>query len=233
LTNDFGESFGEIDLTTALTKSVNTAFAQIAEDLGAETMNEYMERFGFNRKPQLDYPKNAMSAAGEYLDGKLIPATNRNVDIGRMGIGQDKLQVPALQMAQVAAAVANGGTLMKPHIGDRFVDSDGRTTKRIEPEVQSEVMSEDTAAAVTQMMVSVVENGTGTAAQVSGMSVAGKTGTAETEVGANQKNNLWFIGFAPADDPQVAFAVTVKDVVGFGGAVAAPIAKQLIEELVQ
>jgi len=234
LPNDFGESFGMIDLTTALSKSVNTAFAQIAEDLGGATMGRYMERFGFGAKPELDYPRNAMSAAGEYRDGKLIPPTSRFADVGRMGIGQDKLQVPALQMAQVAAAVANGGKLMRPHVGDRFVDEDGRTTKRIEPEVQSTVMSGETADAVTQMMVAVVESGTGGAAKVPGMTVAGKTGTAETaETGVGTKNNLWFIGFAPADDPQVAFAVTVKDVVGFGGGVAAPIAKQLIEELVK
>lgn len=233
LPNDFGESFGQIDLTTALAKSVNTAFAQVAEGLGGSVMRKYMERFGFGSKPELDYPRNAMSAAGEYYQGRLIPPTSRFVDIGRMGIGQDKLQVPALQMAQVAAAVANGGKLMRPHIGDRFVDSDGRTTRRIDDEVQSTVMSEETAAAVTQAMVAVVESGTGGNAKVEGMSVAGKTGTAETETGANQKNNLWFIGFAPADDPQVAFAVTVQDVVGFGGDVAAPIAKQLIEELVK
>lgn len=233
LPNDFDESFGMVDLTTALAKSINTAFAQIAEDLGGATMNRYMERFGFNSKPPLDYPKNAMSAAGSYLDGKLIPATSRFIDVGRMGIGQDKLQVPALQMAQVAAAVANGGRLMRPHIGDRFVDADGRTSRRIEDEEQARVMSSETAAAVTQMMIAVVENGTGGAAKIEGMSVAGKTGTAEVTLGANQKNNLWFIGFAPADDPEVAFAVTLKDVFGFGGAVAAPIAKQLIEELVK
>jgi peptidoglycan glycosyltransferase len=233
LPNDFNESYGSIDLPTALAKSVNTVFAQIAEKLGKSTMREYMERFGFDHKPRLDYPAGEMSAAGEYRNGRLIPATSRFVDVGRMGIGQDKLQLPALQMAEVAAAIANGGRLMKPHIGDRFIDSDGRTSKTIESETQSTVMSEDTAAAVTQMMVGVVENGTGTKAQVEGMSVAGKTGTAETATGAGQKNNLWFIGFAPADDPQVAFAVTVKDVVGFGGDVAAPIAKALIEELVK
>jgi peptidoglycan glycosyltransferase len=233
LTNDFNQSFGTIDLTTALTKSVNTAFAQIGEDLGGRIMRRYMERFGFDRKPKLDYPKAEMSAAGEYLDGRLIPPTSRHVDVGRMAIGQDKLQVPALQMAEVAAAIANGGKLMRPHIGDRFVDSDGRTTKKIDDDVQATVMSADTAAAVTPMMVSVVENGTGTKAQVPGITVAGKTGTAETETGANQKNNLWFVGFAPAEDPQIAFAVTVKDVVGFGGDVAAPIAKALIEDLVK
>lgn len=233
LTNDFNKSWGNIDLTTALTNSVNTVFAQVAEALGKPIMRKYMERFGFDKKPKLDYPRNEMSAAGEYYNGRLIPATSRFVDVGRMGIGQDKLQVPPMQMAEVAAAIANGGKLMRPHIADRFVDSDGRTTKSISPAVQSTVMSKSTADAVTQMMVSVVQSGTGTKAQIPGMTVAGKTGTAETETGANQKNNLWFVGFAPANNPRVAFAVTVKGVVGFGGDVAAPIAKQLIQALVK
>lgn len=233
LTNDFNKSWGNIDLTTALTNSVNTVFAQVAESLGKPVMRKYMERFGFDHKPRLDYPGNEMSAAGEYRNGRLIPPTSRYVDVGRMGIGQDKLQVPALQMAEVAAAIANRGRLMRPHIGDRFIDSDGRITKRIDDHVQTTVMSSRTAQEVTAMMVSVVQSGTGTKAQVPGMTVAGKTGTAETETGANQKNKLWFVGFAPADHPQVAFAVTVSDVVGFGGDVAAPIAKALIQELVK
>ena len=233
LTNDFSKSWGDISLETALTNSVNTAFAQVAEDLGKVTMRKYMRRFGFEQKPKLDYPKDEMSAAGEYRNGRLLPGTSPFVDVGRMGIGQDKLQVPAMQMAEVAAAIANKGKLMKPHIGDRFFDSDGRTTKSIGDETESTVMSEQTAADVTGMMVKVVEEGTGTKAQIPGMSVAGKTGTAETATGSGQKNNLWFVGFAPADNPQVAFAVTVKDVVGFGGDVAAPIAKQLIQELVK
>ena len=233
LTNDFNKSWGNIDLTTALTNSVNTVFAQVAEALGKPTMRKYMERFGFDRKPHLDYPKGEMSAAGEYYKGRLVPATSRFVDVGRMGIGQDKLQVPPMQMAEVAAAIANGGKLMRPHIGDRFVDADGRATKTVSSTVQSTVMSQQTAAAVTQMMISVVEKGTGTKAQIPGMSVAGKTGTAETTTGSGQKNNLWFVGFAPADHPQIAFAVTVKGVVGFGGDVAAPIAKQLIQDLVK
>lgn len=234
LPNAGGQSYGQLDLRTALAQSVNTAFAQIAERVGKETMRKYMRRFGFESKPQLDYPKNEMSAAGEYRDGELIPVTSRFVDVGRMGIGQDKLQVPALQMALVAAAVANDGTLMRPHVGDRFVDTDGRTTKRIDDEVQSEVMSEETAQFVTEAMVANVNEGTGTAAQIPGVQVAGKTGTAETvQTGAGAENNLWFIGFAPADDPEVAFAVTVQDVVGFGGDVAAPIAKQLVEGMLR
>jgi len=233
LPNDLNQSFGRLDLSTALAKSVNTVFAQLAEKTGKETMRKYMRRFGFEAKPQLDYPAGEMSAAGEYRNGRLLPATSRFVDVGRMGIGQDKLQVPALQMAQVAAAVANDGKLMRPRIGDRFVDADGRTARRIESEVQATVMSPRTAEVVTRAMVAVTESGTGTAAQIPGMTVAGKTGTAETTTGPNQEGNLWFIGFAPADAPQVAFAVTTQDVVGFGGAVAAPIAKQLIQELVK
>lgn len=231
LRNDFDESFGSIDLVTALAKSVNTVFAQVAEKVGKKTMREYMERFGFDKKPQLDYPKDTMSAPGVYIGGKLIKPTSDKVDIGRLGIGQDGLQVPALQMAQVAAAVANKGTLMKPHIGDKLVDRDGRTTRTIDPEVQSKVMSEKTAAAVTTAMRAVVERGTGTQAQIPGVPVAGKTGTAETTVGAGTKNKLWFIAFAPADAPRIAIAVTVNNVVGFGGDVVAPIAKQLIQTL--
>jgi peptidoglycan glycosyltransferase len=236
LENDFDDDYPSINLTDALAKSVNTVFAQVAEKLGKQTMKEYMERFGFDKKPQLDYPRGTMSASGEYFarkgeDPKLIPPTSTYADIGRVGIGQDKLQVTPLQMAQVAATIANKGTLMKPHIGARLVDRDGRTTKTIKPEVQSDVVSEKTAAEVTQAMVAVVDSGTGTAAQIPGIKVAGKTGTAETSLGQNQKNKLWFIAFAPADDPQVAIAVTVNEVVGFGGEVVAPIARQLIQTL--
>ena len=233
LENDYGKSWGNIDLTTALTNSVNTAFAQVAEKLGKKTMRTYMERFGFDSKPKLDYPKGSMSASGEYRKGELLPPTSTYVDVGRMGIGQDKLQVTGLQMAEVAAAVANGGKLMRPHIGDRFVDADGRTTKRIGARLQATVMKPQTAADVTKAMISVVEKGTGTKAQIPGVVVAGKTGTAETTTGQGQPNKLWFIAFAPAAHPRVAIAVTVDETRGFGGEVAAPIAKSVMQELLK
>jgi peptidoglycan glycosyltransferase len=232
LSNDFNQSFGQIDLTTALAKSVNTAWAQVGEKLGKRTMAEYMRRFGFERKPQLDYPKNAMSASGEYRNGHLIPATSPFVDVGRMAIGQDKLSVVPLQMAEVAAAVANGGRLMKPHIVSRVVDNDGRTTRRILPKVQSDVMKPSTAAAVRDMMIAVVERGTGTQAKIPGTTVAGKTGTAETQIGT-KINDVWFIAFAPAEAPRVAVAVTVAQAPGFGGDIAAPIARDIMEELLR
>lgn len=232
LKNDFNESFGSINLVDAMAKSVNTAFAQVAEKLGKPTMREYMRRFGFEQKPQLDYPRNAMSSSQEYdrRNGNPLPATSRRVDIGRLGIGQDQLSVTTMQMAQVAAAVGNGGTLMKPHLTDRIVDRDGRTTEKIDPEVQSEVMSKESAAAVRTMMEAVVTRGTGTAAQLPGVEVAGKTGTAETQFGKTI-NDVWFIAFAPSKDPTVAIAVNVQDVPGFGGEVAAPIARDVMRTL--
>lgn len=232
LANDFNESFGQVDLVTALAKSVNTAWAKVAEDVGKPTMRRYMRRFGFEQKPELDYPRDAMSSSGEFRNGALLPATSRFVDVGRMGIGQDKLQVTTLQMAQVAAAVGNGGTLMKPRLTDRIVDRDGRTRERIEPEVQSEVMSADTAAQVRTMMEAVVASGTGTAAQIPGVQVAGKTGTAETQFG-KKVNDVWFIAFAPSREPRVAIAVNVQDVPGFGGEVAAPIARDVMQILLR
>jgi penicillin-binding protein A len=232
LANDFNQDFGAIDLRTALAKSVNTVFAQVGEKLGKPTMKKYMQRFGFGRKPQLDYPKDTMSASvvAPNPPGHAVSPTSKYVDVGRMAIGQGGLQATPLQMAQVAAAVANGGKLMKPHIATRVVDRDGRTVDTIEPQVQSTVMKPSTAAAVTDMMVAVVQNGTGTKAQIPGIQVAGKTGTAETEFGA-KVNDVWFIGFAPAENPRIAVAVTVKGVVGFGGDLAAPIARDLLREL--
>jgi peptidoglycan glycosyltransferase len=230
LQNDENESLGPITLTQGLAKSVNTVWAQVAERLGKQTMARYMRRFGFDRKPQLDYPAREMSSSGEYSGARLIAPTSAQVDVGRMGIGQDKLEVTPLQMAEVAAAVANHGRLMVPHMTDRIVDPDGRTTERISAHVQSVVMKQSTAAAVTTMMEAVVNEGTGTSAQIPGVQVAGKTGTAETQIGT-AINNVWFIAFAPASAPKVAIAVTLKGVPGQGGAFAAPIAKEVMERL--
>jgi peptidoglycan glycosyltransferase len=231
LNNDGGESFGDITLTQALTNSVNTVFGEMGEKLGKATMKKYMDRLGFGKPVEVDLPRDERAASGERRNGRIIPATNGFVDVGRMAIGQDKLTVTPLQMAMVAASVANGGKLMKPHIGDRIVDSDGRTVRRIAPEEMSQVMSPSTASQVGDMMKQVVKEGTGTAAALQGIDVAGKTGTAE--VGHNCPNQLWFIAYAPAEAPRVAIAVTVECGTGFGGTVAAPIAKAVMQELLK
>lgn len=235
LANDFNQDFGQVDLTTALVKSVNTAWANVGVALGKPTMKRYMERFGFDRKPQItDYPRDAMSVSAVVPTppGHPVPPTSRYVDLGRLSIGQGGLDATPLQMAQVAAAVANGGRLMKPHITSKILDHDGRTIESVDPEEQATVMRSSTATALKDMMVGVVQRGTGTQAQIPGVQVAGKTGTAETEFG-DKINNVWFIGFAPADHPRVAVAVTVKGVQGFGGDFAAPIARDIMQELLK
>ncbi len=233
LSNDYNQSFGSIDLTTALTYSVNTVWAQVAEHLGRATMTEYMKRFGFYRKPPLDYPPDELNASRPFSPtGRPYPPGSPNEDIGRIGIGQGGLEVTPLQMAMVAAAVANHGTLMAPRLTARIVDQDGRTVETINPTVMSQVMKPSTAAAVTQMMTKVVEEGTGQAVQLTGVSVAGKTGTASVGVAGANITQPWFIAFAPVDHPRVAIAVTVERTQGgFGGTVAAPIAKAVIQTL--
>jgi peptidoglycan glycosyltransferase len=189
-----------------------------------------MSRFGFDRKPELDYPAKEMSASGEYEGETLLSPTSPNVDLGRLGIGQDKLEVTALQMAEVAAAVANGGRLMVPHLTSRIVNAEGATVLRVTPRVQSVVMKPSTATAVTSMMEAVVNEGTGEAAKIPGVQVAGKTGTAETQIG-DALNDVWFIAFAPASDPRVVVAATLRRVPGYGAAYALPVAKRVMESL--
>jgi peptidoglycan glycosyltransferase len=232
LSNFNNEQFGDITLTTALTQSVNTVWAQVGEKLGKETMKTYMDRLGFGAQPPVDLPSGELRASGEFRNGALLPPISRFVDVGRMAIGQDKLNVTPLQMAMVASAVANGGRLMKPHIVDRVVDRDGRTVDRVRPQQQSRVMSASSAQKVNAMMQNVVREGSGTAAALQGIDVAGKTGTAEVDrpCGPNQ---LWFIAFAPAKDPKVAVAATVECGQGTGGTVAAPIAKAVMQELLK
>jgi peptidoglycan glycosyltransferase len=230
LANDYNQSFGEISLRQAMAQSVNTVWAQVAEHVGKPTMQRYMERFGFDAKPQLDYPAEQMSASGIYLGENLLEPTSSLVDIGRVGIGQGHLEATAMQMAQVASAVADRGVLMRPHLTDKVVNHEGQVVRTVEPSVQSDVMKRSTAEQVREMMEAVVNEGTGTPAQIPGVQVAGKTGTAETQIGS-ENNNVWFIAFAPARAPRVAVAVTVQSVPGFGATYAAPIARRVIESL--
>jgi peptidoglycan glycosyltransferase len=233
LSNFSGEQFGDITLTQALTQSVNTVWAQVAEKLGHDRMAEYMTRFGFDTDPPMDYPDGQMLPSGVYDGGKLLPPGSTKVDIGRVGIGQERLRVTPLQMAEVAATVANDGMRMKPQITSRIVDNDGRTVERIEPQEARRVMSPESARQLNEMMANVVREGTGTAAALQGIEVAGKTGTAELNI-AQHLNQPWFIGFAPRNAPKIAVAVTIEKVVGGqGGIVAAPIAKQVMQELLK
>ena len=135
-----------------------------------------------------------------------------------------------LQMALVASTIANGGSEPRPYVVQRIVAPDGSIVSSTHAQTLGSPIKAETAAELTQMMIAVVQAGTGTAAQISGIQVAGKTGTAETNV--NGVYNAWFVSFAPADNPQVAVAVVVeKQPGGFGGSVAAPIAKDVMESI--
>jgi penicillin-binding protein A len=232
LSNAGGEQFGDIDMDTALTHSVNTYFAQVGEQLGNETMLEYMDRFGFDKDPELDYPDDQMRPSGVYDENDNLLNANDAIDIGRVAIGQERLLVTPLQMAEVAGTIANDGKLMKPTFLQKATDPDGRTIDELDPDEQDQVVSADTANEVTTMMTHVTEEGTAAGLTVQGASFAGKTGTAEIDI-EQGTNRPWFIGFAPADDPQVAVAVMLETCTGcFGGEVAGPIATQIMDDLI-
>ena len=233
LQNDGNQSWGLQPLTTALVNSINTIWAQVATSLGLSTMTDYMKRFGFYSKPPIDLPPTELNASRPYSpSGRAYPPGSGNEDLGRIGIGQGGLLVTPLQMAMVAAAVANGGKLMAPHLATRAVDQTGRTVETVKPTVYGQVMKPSTAAALTDMMRRVVEEGTGTAANLSGVNVAGKTGTASVGATGSNLDNPWFIGFGPINDPKVAVAVTLENIPnGYGGTYAAPIAAQMIKLL--
>jgi penicillin-binding protein A len=235
LQNDFTENFGPIALDTALTNSVNTWFAQLGEQLGEDTLFEYMDAFGFGSTPAIDLPSDQVYKSGIFEGGELL-GRNDPIDIARVAIGQERLAVTPLQMAEVAAAVANGGSLMKPQIWSRVVDPDGRVVKKLDPSQYSRPIDEQSAAALTTAMEGVVSEGTGTNAAIPGVPVAGKTGTAETPFnetcgGGSEENQAWFIGFAPADEPKIAIAATVECTTQFGNDVAAPIFRDVAETI--
>jgi penicillin-binding protein A len=235
LNNDYTQSFGPISLAPALTSSVNTWFAQLGQQVGEETMFKYMDRFGFGSTPPIDLPDDQVYKSGLFEGSDLLGPADP-VDLARLAIGQERLAVTPLQMAMVTAAIANGGKLMKPQIWSRVVDPDGRVTKSLDPSEYSEPIDEETAAELNAAMQDVVNSGTGTNAAISGVAVAGKTGTAETPFnedcgGGSDENQAWFIGFAPADDPQIAIAATVECTTLFGGDVAAPIFRDVAETI--
>ena len=226
------EVFGTVTFAEALQHSINAVFCDVGKELGAKAILDKAKDFGFYEKPPIELPSDEISPSGLYKNGRLYDPSDPNaVDPGRLAFGQERLQVTPLQMALVAAGVANGGKIMRPSLVDRIVSPKGKIIQRTQPDTWKDAMKPQTAAELTTMMVSVVQAGTGTAAQIPGIQVAGKTGTAET--GRPGENDTWFIAFAPAENPRVAVAVALSNQTGTGGATAAPIAKQIIEALLR
>jgi penicillin-binding protein A len=225
------EAFGHVDFLQAYEHSINAVFCNVGMKLGAQKIIDQAKKFGFYSTPPVELPSGELAASGEYdfTKHRLFDDAGR-ADPGRLAFGQDKLLTTPLQMALVAAAVANKGTIMEPHLVKAVRSPNGGTVVKVKPKVWRKAMKPSTAADLNTMMQAVVTGGTGTAAQIPGVLVAGKTGTAET--GVDRVYDAWFIFFAPADDPVVAGAVVVEQSPdGFGGAVAAPIAKQLMQAI--
>jgi peptidoglycan glycosyltransferase len=232
---DTSSPFGTIDLTSALAYSVNSVFCNIGLKLGAKRILDTAKRFGFYERPPLETPADERLASGLYRNGKLFyPKVDANVDAGRMAFGQERMLVTPLQMAMVAGAIGFGGRLMEPQVVDRIVAPHGKVIQEQQPHVIRQAVSPRTAHQVASMMRLVVREGTGTAAQIPGYSVGGKTGTAET--GISGSNTTWFIAFAGKDaesQPEVAIAVVLQNQSGVGGTTAAPIARSVMQAILQ
>jgi peptidoglycan glycosyltransferase len=207
------ETFGSVNLTTGFEHSINSVFCNIGKTLGAGTVLSYADRYGFSSVPPLETPEDERVASG-------------------LAFGQERLQVTPLQMAMVASTIANHGVEMRPQLIERIVSPGGHTITHLQPDRLAQPIKRQTADELTRMMELAVEGGTGTEARITGIRVAGKTGTAET--GRANINTTWFAAFAPVEDPKIAIAVVVENQVnGFGGSVAAPIAREVMEALLR
>lgn len=208
---------GTVDMKQALTVSCNCYFAQMATEVGPAKLREVMTRVGMETPAKFELA---------YSQSKIgLEATATQSELVETAIGQGRTAVTPLYMAMLASAIANEGIMMQPYIIDHIQYSNGKVGKQTVPQKLTEICTTEEAALLRDMMVSVVENGTGKAASVNGVTVAGKTGTAENATG---NDHSWFVGFAPAEDPKVAVAVVIENANAYGS--ATPIAGKVIKE---
>jgi peptidoglycan glycosyltransferase len=217
----------KITLTHALAQSCNTSFGAIGMQLGDEALREQAEKFGFGDVYLDDLTRQAES--------RFPPPDVDDPLTAYSAIGQYEVAATPLQMAMVAAGIANGGTVMRPYLVDEVRAPDLSVLDKTNPEPFRDAMGSTTARDLTQMMVETVDNGTAAPAAMPGIKVAGKTGTAQSQ--ADRPNYAWFVSFAPADNPEVAVAVLVEDAgvandLISGGGLAAPIAKSVMEAVI-
>jgi peptidoglycan glycosyltransferase len=230
LHNENGSSCGgsQITLTQALDVSCNVTFGWLGLQLGADQLRTQAEKFGFGQHYLDDLSPQAIS---RFPQGDLAPPYT-----ALSAIGQYDVAATPLQMAMISAGIANGGTVMKPYVVDEVQSPEFDVLDKTQPSEFSQAISSQTARDLTTMMESVVQNGTGTAAQIPGVAVAGKTGTAQST--PSRPPYAWFTSFAPADDPKVAVAVLVQSSSTTrseiaGGLLCAPIAKAVMEAVIQ
>jgi peptidoglycan glycosyltransferase len=231
---DTSSPFGNVTLAQGLQHSVNSVFCNIGKALGAKRILDQAKKFGFYERPPLETPDGERYPSGLYRNHELwYPARDQDVDAGRMAFGQERMLVTPLQMAMVAAGIGNAGIVMRPWVVEKIVSPQGKTVSRTRPERLDRAVGPVHAKQIEEMMVSVVQAGTGTAAQISGFRIGGKTGTAET--GRPGVNTTWFIAFAGREGqrPEVAIAVALENQTSTGGETAAPIAREVMEAILR
>lgn len=216
----------EVSLADSIRVSCNTSMAWLAGELGTEALDDQSQAFGFEQDIEVPMP----------VTPSVYPEDADAAQLALTGIGQYDVRVTPLQVAMVSAAIANGGEVMEPYLVQTVRDGDLDVIDETDPSRLSRAVSATTAQELTDMMVDVVDNGSGRAAAIPGVPVAGKTGTAE--FGTSGAAHAWFTGFAPADDPQIAVAVVVEsaseDWTGeSGGRVAAPVGRDVLQSGVQ
>lgn len=215
---------GTIDLMQSFVVSCNTVFAELGVELGADALVEQAERFGFNRR--IPY---TLSVAESVIPGDLDPPAT-----AQSAIGARDVQATAMQMALVASAIANDGVMMRPHVVAEVLDPSGRRTRGadvrpwVEGSMTAQAVSRETAKALQELMVGVVNRGTGTAARIEGARVGGKTGTADP--GEGLASHVWFVGFGSVEGRTVAISVVLPGAPegATGGGVAAPLAREVL-----
>jgi len=214
--HDYNEKgHGEINLTEALVESCNVSFSQIGAQLGEENLKDISEKFMFNSNIPFDVNTKQSKFPTDGMD---------KAELGETGIGQGGLLVTPLNMALMTSAIANNGRMMAPNLVQKVINTNGTVLKNSEPKVLSTVTTPEIANNITEMMVGVVNSGTGTNARIKGINVAGKTGTAQNP----GEDHAWLVAFAPADNPKIAIAVFLEHSGGSGGRNAAPIARNIL-----
>ncbi len=211
---------GTVDMKKAIATSCNCYFAELGKRVGAENIRKKAEDFYFNE----NYPFVLAHSTSQVA----LQKKSEENEIVETAIGQGKTLATPLHMAMIASAIANDGIMMKPYIVDHIQYYNGDISKTTVPEKLKQIISVEEADIITDMMISCVAEGTGTAAQIYGVDVAGKTGTAENATGSDHS---WFIGFAPANDPKIAVAVMIENA-NQGGS-ATPIAGKVLQAALQ
>jgi stage V sporulation protein D (sporulation-specific penicillin-binding protein) len=227
-----GESHGAVPFSDIIKFSLNTGFAQVGLNLGAEKLNDYVRLFGFGKATDVDLP-------GEESGILFETDKMRDSDLATMSIGQS-IAVTPIQLVTAMSAIANDGVLLKPHIIKKVYKPDGSVEKENSPVEVRRVISKETASSLVGLLEQVVASGGGSKAAVRGYRIGGKTGTAQKarEDGAGYYDGRYiasFCGFAPVEDPRVTVLVIIDDPQGiyYGGQIAAPVAGRIFEEILR